>query len=69
MSSLVGLVAEIKPLDIIGFLFELVFAAAGIALVIGLLVLLFEPIYALLTRKNCLRSQRRFGSGSSLWAR
>lgn len=47
--AMLRLTAEIRPSDILGFLFSLALAAAGIALLIGLLRLLFEPLYALLT--------------------
>jgi hypothetical protein len=45
----IRLIAEIRPSDILGFLLSLAAAAAGVALLIGLLSLLFEPLYALLT--------------------
>jgi len=46
------LTAEIRPSDILTFVFGLALAVVAIALLIGLLCLLFEPIYALVTRKK-----------------
>jgi hypothetical protein len=44
------LAAEIRPSDIVGFFLRIALAAAGVALLIALLWLLFEPLYRLTTR-------------------
>jgi hypothetical protein len=44
------LAAEIRPSDIVGFFLRIALAAAGVALLIALLWLLFEPLYRLATR-------------------
>jgi hypothetical protein len=52
LSQVFRLTAENRPSDILGLLLPLVLAAAGVALLIALLRLLFEPIYALMTRSK-----------------
>ena len=50
----VQLLAEVKPLDILGWILEAAVAVAGIAIVLGLIAMLVQPFFALLTRSEVM---------------